>query len=142
MIIQGLHHIGIVVRDVERAITQYGQHLNLQTTHREDYGGGLLTIAFIPLGPTDGRNGPLIELLQPLRPGSSAWTFLQEKGEGIEHIAMSVSHLDDQLQQLQNQRVPLWDHVGRDGADGTRIAFLDPEGFSGCLLELVESHGE
>lgn len=141
--IQGLDHIGIIVRDLDQAMTQYQSYLGLPTVRVEDYGQGLLRIAFIPLGLSpEGVPIPKIELLQPLRPGSSAWQFLEQKGEGIEHLAFIVEKLDDQLKRLQSQDVPLWDVSSRPGADGTRIAFLDPKGLSGCLVELVESGKE
>lgn len=139
MAVRGLDHIGIIVRDLSRAIAQYQEILGLPVTRIEDYGNGLLTIAFLPLDGL-GRPGiPKIELLQPLRPGSSAWRFLQEKGEGIEHAAFLVDDLNGQLRRLTELGIPLWDQVARPGADGTRIAFIDPAGASGCLLELVDA---
>ncbi len=133
----GLDHIGIIVRNMTRAIEQYQAVLGLSVSRIEDYDNGLLTLAFLPI-PTKGvENGPMIELLQPNRPDCSAWRFLEEKGEGIEHLAFRTDSLDTDLTQMILKGIPLWDQSARPGAEGTRIAFIDPTGLSGCLIELV-----
>lgn len=133
----GLDHIGIIVRDLTQAIDQYQAVLGLSVSRIEDYGNGLLTIAFLPI-PTNGQeNGPQIELLQPHRPTCSAWRFLEDKGEGIEHLAFRTDSIDNDLTEMILKGIPLWDQSARPGAEGTRIAFIDPAGLSGCLVELV-----
>lgn len=133
----GLDHIGIIVRDLTRAIEQYHAALGLSVSRVEDYGNGLLTIAFLPLPAHGLGNGPQIELLQPHRPNSSAWRFLEDKGEGIEHLAFRTDSIDTDLTEMLAKGIPLWDERARPGAEGTRIAFIDPAGLSGCLVELV-----
>lgn len=133
-----LDHIGIIVRDLNRAIDQYQAVLGLSVRCIEDYGNGLLTIAFLPI-PTNGlENSPQIELLQPRRPHCSAWQFLEDKGEGIEHLAFRTDSIDNDLIEMSLKGIPLWDQRARPGAGGTRIAFIDPAGLSGCLVELVD----
>lgn len=136
--VRGLDHIGIIVRDLTRAIDQYQSALGLSVTRIEDYGEGLLTMAFLPIPAKGLEAAPQIELLQPHRPNCSAWRFLEEKGEGIEHLAFRTDSIDNDLTQMILKGIPLWDQSARPGAEGTRIAFIDPAGLSGCLVELVE----
>jgi catechol 2,3-dioxygenase-like lactoylglutathione lyase family enzyme len=50
-------------------------------------------------------------------------------------VALRVDGLDDLLGELSADGVPLRDHEPRQGAHGSRIAFLDG---AGALVELVE----
>jgi methylmalonyl-CoA/ethylmalonyl-CoA epimerase len=137
MSIQLLDHIGIVVRDMEFTLHQYKTVLGLKPTHSETYGNGLLEIAFIPVGPKSDYGWTKIELLQPLRSGSSAWDFLHQHGEGVEHLAFLVEDVDSELDHLAHLNIPMGDQVSRPGAGGMQIAFLNPHALSGVLAEFV-----
>ena len=137
MSVQLLDHIGVVVRDMTYTLRQYQQVLGLAATHTENYGDGLLEIAFLPVGPESAFGRTKIELLQPLRPGSSAWNFLHDYGEGVEHLAFLVGDVNGELDRLAHLGVPMRDHVARPGAGGMQIAFLEPHALSGVLGELV-----
>lgn len=126
-----IDHIGVIVSDIEKAIEQYRNVLGLRLDRVEEYGQGLLKIAFLPLGELQ------IELIQPLKPGSSAWEFLKEKGEGIEHIAFRVSDINKELNEIIRKNVPVTDSHPRKGAGDTRIAFLQRDALNGVLGEFV-----
>lgn len=129
-----LDHIGMVVRDIDFTAARIERTLGLHIAAREDYGDGLLAIAFIPIGAN--LEGPKIELLEPHRPGSTAWDFLQAHGDGIEHVAFLVNDVDEELTFL-NGAVPLTDDCGRPGAGQMTIAFLGADAIPGMLTELV-----
>ena len=117
MSIQLLDHIGIVVRDMEFTLHQYKTVLGLKPTHSETYGNGLLEIAFIPVGTKSAYGWTKIELLQPRRPGSSAWDFLHQYGEGVEHLAFLVEDVDSELDRLAHLNIPMGDQVSRPGRE-------------------------
>lgn len=131
MPVKKLDHIGIIVSDLDRAIETYEDVLGLQVERIENYGDGLLSIAFLPLGEVQ------IELIQPLKPGSTAWDFLQEKGEGIEHLAFFVEDLQTEWKRIIERDVPVTDTEPRPGAGNTRICFLKHEALCGVLGEFV-----
>ena len=137
MTVQLLDHIGIVVRDIEFTLRQYETILGLKPTHIETYGDRLLDIAFLPVGPESEFGWTKLELLQPLRPGTSAWEFLHQHGEGIEHLAFLVGNVDSELDRLAHLGIPMGDQLSRPGAGGMQIAFLNPRALSGVLGELV-----
>ncbi len=94
-------------------------------------------VAFIPLGEV------MIELLEPVQPGEGRiGRFLEEKGEGLHHVAFRVVNIHDALERLKNINVPLRDEKPRDGGDGSKIAFLDPISTQNVLTELVERERE
>ena len=129
--VQSLDHIGIVVKDLDASIKQYEHVLGVKLDRVEDYGNGLLKIAFFPL------KNVLIELIQPLRPGSASWDFLQENGEGLEHIAFEVDNLESEWKEVMDKRIPVRDKEPKPGAGGTRICFLEPAALNGVLGEFV-----
>lgn len=134
MAVKKLDHVGIVVRDLDKAIKQYEHVLGLKLDCTEDYGDGLLKIAFFTLGDV------LIELIQPLKEGSSAWDFLQERGEGIEHIAFEVNDIHAELKAIMEKKIPIIDQEPKPGAGGAIIAFLERSALNGVQGELVSHH--
>ena len=137
MAAQLLDHIGIVVRNMEYTLRQYETVLGLKPTHIETYGEQLLDIAFLPVGPKTDFGWTKLELLQPLRSGTSAWDFLQRYGEGVEHLAFLVGDVNRELDRLAHLGIPTRDSLARPGAGGMQIAFLEPQALSGVLGELV-----
>ena len=131
-----LHHVGLVVADLEAASAQYTDKLGLPLDRVEDYGDGLLRIGFIACRDV------FLELIQPLTADGPNANWLRTFGEGIQHLAFEVGDLNASLAELTARGVPLLDRGARRGASGTRIAFLDPRGFAGSLLELVQETPE
>lgn len=131
MAVKNLHHVGIIVSNLEESIEKYENVLGIELDRIEDYGEGLLKIAFLPVGEI------LIELIEPLKPGSDAWDFLQNNGEGIEHLAFQVGDLEQEWSRIIEQKIPIIDEVPRDGAGNTEICFLNRKALNGVLVEFV-----
>lgn len=131
MSVKKLDHIGIIVSDLNQAIKQYEHVLGIKLNRIEDYGDGLLKIAFFSLGDI------LIELIQPMKEGSSAWDFLHEHGEGIEHIAFEVDDIHSELESAISKQIPVEDETPKLGAGGASIAFLKRSALNGVLGEFV-----
>jgi len=132
MRIQGVHHVGVVVRDARAAADRLRSALGLEVTAWEDYGPGLLRIGFIPLA------GALLELIEPLTDDGFNARWLREHGAGIQHIAFEVDDIHAAVRALKARGVPLQDEIPRPGAGGTLVAFLAPEVTGGVLLELTQ----
>ncbi len=131
MKIQGVHHIGLLVRDA-RAAAERLRALGLDVTAWEDYGPGLLRIGFIPL------EGTMLELIEPLTSEGFNADWLRERGEGIQHIALQVDDIHGAIRALKARGVALADDTPRPGAANTLIAFLKREAVGGLLVELTQ----
>ena len=127
-----INHIGIVVKSIEEAARLYTDVLGLKVKRIEIIEDLKLKIAMIPVGES------LVELLEPTDPEGEYAKFIEERGEGMHHLALEVSNIDDTLETLKKHGIPLIHEEPRSGSGGTRIAFLDPKGTK-VLLELVES---
>ncbi len=80
-----------------------------------------------------------IEILEALDPNNPVGRFVQNKGEGLHHLALNVSGLQDKLNFLNDQGLQLIDKEPREGLSGS-VAFVHPRSVFGVLTELVENN--
>jgi methylmalonyl-CoA/ethylmalonyl-CoA epimerase len=105
-----LSHIGIVVRDLDRAMEYYGSVFGLGPFRTATYE----LKGFIFRGKTaDARvkaaladsGSVFIELVEVLEGETVHTEFLREKGEGLQHVAFLVRNLDEKLKELAKSGV-------------------------------------
>jgi len=131
--IRKVAHVGIAVRDLEERIPFYRDVLGLRFEGYEDLPRRGLRIAVFDAG------GVRVELLQGLTPDTKISKFIEQRGEGIHHIAFDVDDAGKTLAHLAGKGIRALDPVPREGAGGTKIAFLDPRDTGRVLLELCET---
>lgn len=132
MRLEGVHHVGILVRDAAAVAERLSAGLGLQVSSWEEYGPGLLRIAFIPVGSV------LVELIEPLTEDGFNAEWLRTRGEGIQHIALEVGDIHLAMQELKRRGVPLQDDTPQPGAGNTLITFLPQALTGGFLIELTQ----
>ena len=126
-----LHHVGIVVEDIDAAIGRY-RALGFGDGERFELAEqGVVAVTF---RAGDGY----VELIQPTDPESPIARYLAKRGDGTHHVAYGVPDLVAALRRLAKVGVRLIDQEPRGGAHGWRIAFVHPESCAGVLTELVE----
>lgn len=125
-----IDHIGIAVKDLDEALKFYEQVLGLKV--RDWMNAGATRGAFLRVGEVD------LEPLESKDPNSLIGRHLEQKGEGIHHIAFQVKDIVGTLAELKKKGVALLDEKPRPGGGGAQIAFLDPKSAYGVLIELVE----
>jgi methylmalonyl-CoA/ethylmalonyl-CoA epimerase len=136
-LVKKIDHIGIAVKSLSDAINSYKKLYGLDPIKIETLHDIKVKVAFIPLGEV------LIELLEPVGLGEGRiGKFLQEKGEGIHHIAFRVENIHHALETLKRINIPLRDETPRDGGDDSKIAFIEPTSTQNVLTELVERSRE
>ena len=126
-----LHHVAIVVRDLDAARSRY-ETLGFKAASQESIASQGVHVVTMKAG-----HG-WVELISPTDPESPISRFLANRGEGLHHVAYRVSALESWLERLDAAGVRLIDRVPRTGAHGWRIAFIHPESCAGVLTELVE----
>ena len=129
---QKIDHIGIAVKDLDLALPVYIEKFGLKLGQIESFDDLQIRIAFIPLGEV------LIELIEPTRESANVNKFIQEKGEGIHHIAYRVGDIEAAIKELKEKGVKLRNDHPRPGGGGSLIAFIEPEDTNGVLTELVQ----
>ncbi len=137
MILPPVEQIGIVVKDLDRAIEYYSsifgwgpfrvqQFETKRFTYRGQTGPMKMKVGFAQSGPIE------IELIQVLD-GETPWTeFLREKGEGLHHLRFRVDDLDGMLSELAEEGI-------EPAFRGTRFAYLNSDKIGGVIFELSTS---
>lgn len=132
MKIKHIDHIGIAVKEIEQATRFYTEILGIQLQNIEEVTDQKVKVGFFPI--TDSE----IELLESTAPDGPVAKYIENKGEGIQHIAFRVENLEETLQELKTKGVRLIDEAPRKGAGGAKIAFIHPKETNGVLVELCE----
>ena len=132
MCMDKIEHIGIAVKDLEKANEIYASlfgkpHYKIEEVKSE----GVIT-SFFDVGPNK------IELLQATVSTSPIAKFIEKKGEGIHHIAFSVTDIFSEITRLQEAGFVVLNETPKFGADNKLIAFLHPKTTNGVLIELCQ----
>jgi methylmalonyl-CoA/ethylmalonyl-CoA epimerase len=125
-----LDHIGIAVRSLDAA--KIWQDLGLTLGHVETVESQSVRTAFLSVGEAN------LELLEPTDAESPIARFIEKRGEGIHHICLRVSNIDEHLARLKSAGYRLINDAPVPGAHGCRVAFLHPASGNGVLIELSE----
>ncbi|MFC2021280.1 VOC family protein [Chloroflexota bacterium] len=138
-----LRHVGISIRNMEEAVNYYkslgGQaddspgHVldssnfeNFRTYDRTDAPPWKIKIKMLQLGPLT------LELTEPIEGGNYNETYMDEHGEGANHIAYVVDELEKEVEELEAKGVPVMYH-----AKG-RYAYMDARRVGGLVIELMQ----
>lgn len=129
-----IHHVAVVVRDLDQALGFYRDTLGLPVELVLPVPSDHVRIGFLAVGESK------VELVEPTDDTSGVARFLAARGEGFHHVCFEVPDIAVALDRLSDQGVELIDRVPRAGADGP-VAFIHPRAAHGVLVELVEAPG-
>ena len=129
--IKKINHIGIAVNSIEDAAKLYTEGLGLKVKDIEIVEAQKVRTAFISVGESK------IELLESTDPEGVIAKYIEKRGEGLHHLALEVSDIQQALDTLREKGIQLIDERPRIGVEDTRIAFLHPKQTK-VLIELVE----
>lgn len=139
--------IAVVVRDIEKSARAYAAFFGLPVPPFIVTEPGLKVNQTYCGEPSDARcklaffklENTVIELIQPLG-GKSSWqAVLDEKGEGIHHIAFQVTDTAGKAKVLAAQGIPLL-HQGGDPRTG-QFSYFDARESLGILVETLDGYG-
>jgi len=136
MKISHIEHIGIAVKSLDEAIPFYEQVLGLKCYSLEEVKDQKVRTAFFKVGQTK------IELLESTDPEGPIGKFIENRGEGVHHMAYAVENIKDCLKEVEEKGIRLIDQQPRKGAEGLSIAFLHPKSTMGVLTELCENKNQ
>jgi methylmalonyl-CoA epimerase len=131
-VVQGLHHVAIVVPDIAQARKVYVDVLGMKAGAVEHVPDQKVNVLVCHAG------SQRIELVEPAAPDSPVSSFLAKRGPGLHHLAYRVASVERALASLKAAGLRLIDERPRPGAHGTRVAFVHPSAANGVLTELVE----
>jgi methylmalonyl-CoA epimerase len=132
MKIKRIAHLGIAVKDLDPTKKLYQENLGLKLKGEEVVETQKVRVSFLQVGESN------LELLLPTAADSPVAKFLENKGEGFHHLALEVEDIEAAVAELKAAGVRLIDETPREGAHGSRVAFLHPKATFGLLVELCQ----
>ena len=136
-----LHHVGIVVSNLEEAIRLYSNIPGL--TPRDK---GVIKLPKVGLQQTHFRIGHnFIEVIEPIKTEDGSESrfakFLRERGEGLFHLSIFTDDFDKDVSALKEKGFSVAVEEVRDLYPGytIRLAWLHPEETRGVWIEYVDA---
>lgn len=133
--LKNVDHIGIAVKNLDETIPYYTDILGLTLIKIEEVASEFVRVAFIDAGNVK------LELLEPMSNQSAIHTFIENKGEGIHHIAFGVDGIENRMIELREKGIRILNEQPKIGAGGAQVAFLHPKSSYGVLYELCDKTG-
>ena len=127
-----INHIGIAVKSLDEALPFYRDNLGMDFAGVEEVSEQMVRVAMLQVGESK------IELLEPTSPDSPVARFIEKNGPGIHHLAYEVADIEVAIAKLIADGARMIDDKPRNGAHGTRIAFVHPKSSNGVLTELCQ----
>jgi methylmalonyl-CoA/ethylmalonyl-CoA epimerase len=136
--------VGLIVRDIERSMEAYSRIFGVpkpefivtdgqeiaHTRYRGEPTDAQAKLAFFDMGQVT------LELIEPIG-GPSTWQeFIDERGEGVHHIAFFVRDTDQVVAFLEQNDIAV---IQQGDYTGGRYTYVDSTSALGVILELLEN---
>ena len=129
--INGVHHITLLVRDLEKAVSQWRQQLAVGEVLLDDLPGrGVKTARF-------KAGGVWLVLVQPVAEGEPK-RVLEERGEGLFLLSLGVDSLQAATDQVVLGGGAMTANEPRSGLENWLVNDVSPDMLSGALVQLCE----
>ena len=130
-LLKELLHIGIVVDDLEPAITKFARLIGVPARDRWQSEIGV-RVAFFEVA------GTRIELVEYTGPIVERFGPVMARRDGIHHLCFRVDDLESSVAEVKQRGCSIVPGFPVDGAHG-RIAFLEPEPATGLIVEVCQA---
>jgi len=122
-------HIGIAVKDIEKAIFFFQDIFGGKLLRKNIVVEQKLISGIISMGSVN------FELMQSTAENSTIDKFISKNGEGIHHISFQVEDLDTFLTESSAKDIKI---LGKHTTNDYRVAFIHPQSALGVLIEVIE----
>jgi len=133
--INGIHHINFLVRDLEAGVAHYKQFLGVSEVFYGDLAGREVRTARFRIGDA------WWVLVQPTTTDSVAARHLEQHGEGFFLISLGVDSLDDAMAEVKSAGGEFTSQEPRQGLADWQVIDLNAEQFFGAQRQRCESSG-
>jgi methylmalonyl-CoA/ethylmalonyl-CoA epimerase len=127
-----LDHVGIAVRDLDRATERFRKLTDFTILAEEVVPSQQVVVRFLQHGEFK------IELVRSTTPQSSIARFIEKRGEGIHHLAFRVKQIDQEMQRLREEGLEILQDRPILGAMNKWIFFIHPRSMGGTLVEICQ----
>jgi methylmalonyl-CoA/ethylmalonyl-CoA epimerase len=131
--IKRFHHVGIAVRDLDKAIQFFEETYGAKLQFRRILKDQKIETAFVAMG--DAR----FELSSSLDPQSVIGRFIETKGEGIHHVSLEVDDFNKAMEAIKGKGLRV---LLETDAENFKAAFVHPKSMFGVLTEIIETKSD
>jgi len=126
MKVEKIHHISIMVKDLEKAGKLYTELFGMEFSGPHE--NKELDVKFLqsPLG---------INIAAPLTEDGPSARGLARRGEGLSMLVLNVPDIDEAIADTESRGIRL---VGREDRPSARVASFHPKDLHGVMIELME----
>jgi methylmalonyl-CoA/ethylmalonyl-CoA epimerase len=130
--INKIEHIGIAVKDIKKANELFKMLFGKPHYKIEEVTSEGVKTSFFKVGTNK------IELLEATKEDSPIAKFINNRGEGIHHIAFEVDDIEKEIARLKEEGFDVINKKPKKGADNKNVVFLHPKSTNGVLIELCQ----
>jgi methylmalonyl-CoA epimerase len=129
-VIARIHHVGVLVRDLEAGLGFWRDTLGLPLLRSADLPEQGVRAALLACGAGE------VELLAPLPGDSGVARFLASRGESVHHVCFESDDVVKEVRRFLGTGVDMIDGKPRPGLAG-KVAFVHPRACGKLLVELA-----
>ena len=134
--IERVLEVGVAVRNLDEATRLYTDILGAKV-------GTTMTVDMYKMRFRYCRIGDVeFELMEPTAEDGVIADFIRRRGEGLHHIALEVSNLEETLASMKQKGVNLIDETPRSLSNTQgelgKFVFVHPNSFRGVMFELIQ----
>jgi 4-hydroxyphenylpyruvate dioxygenase-like putative hemolysin len=137
--------LGVVVKDLSKAIEYYSQTFGLGPFHSFEFVPakhwvkGVPTPIRLKLGKCQWGSLEL-ELIEVVEGDIAHKRFLEENGEGMQHLGFFVNDYDDWVEHFKSKGVDVMMNAETyvEGEGHVRAAYMESDRVGGILFEIIE----
>jgi methylmalonyl-CoA/ethylmalonyl-CoA epimerase len=129
-VIGRIHHVGVLVRDLEAGLGFWRDTLGLPLLRSADLPEQGVRAALLACGPGE------VELLAPMTGDSGVARFLETRGESVHHVCFESDDVVKEVRRFIGTGVDMIDGKPRPGLAG-KVAFVHPRACGKLLVELA-----
>ncbi|MCL2016218.1 MAG: VOC family protein [Defluviitaleaceae bacterium] len=144
-----LTQVAVIVRDIEATKAKYAEFFGIEppptvnagefAVTQTEYNGNPAPNAKCKMAFFSVGGNVSLELIEPNGEKSTWQDFLDEKGEGLHHIAFNVKNTNEKIAAAEQFGMKLTQR-GKYGDASGEYAYLDATADLKCFIELLEGY--
>ncbi|MBM2824364.1 MAG: methylmalonyl-CoA epimerase [Dehalococcoidales bacterium] len=130
--IKKVGHIGIAVNNLEKAKKLWRDAFGLEVSETKTDDAQKVNNAWVTVGNIT------IQLMETTDPEGPLGKFIQRRGEGVHHLHLEVTDMEETFKTLNDNGVTLVDKKPVIEPSGRKHLILHPRGTSNVLIQLSD----
>jgi len=132
--ILSINHVAVATKDINNLKFLFVNILGMNSSTEEYVENERVNV--LKIFAEDNKTA--IELLESEYENSTINKYINAKGQGIHHIALTVDKIQNAIDYLKNNGIKLVYEKPTLGADDKLITFIHPKSSPGMLIELCQ----